>query len=88
MKNCDDPLLPVQTYKTHQRVEQHRYIAYLRPPPPKIKAAISTEWLETYLVGGCYKSADGIKWSFGEIEDDEIFRMYMSRSKKNKPQRP
>ena len=39
-------------------------------------------------MSGCHKKPDGSKWTFGEIDDAELFRMYESRRRKVDPKRP
>lgn len=87
----DDSLLPLQTYKTCQIFEHRRHIAGQRPLPLTIKATMSAEWLKSYLASDCYKKTDSMKRSFEEIDDEELFRVYMpgmSRRKKNDPKTP
>ena len=88
LTDCPDPLVPVQKYKAYFRVESQRYKSGQRPPPLTFKATMQTEWLESYLLSGCHKKADGSKWTFEEIDDEQLFIMYESRRKKVEPKRP
>ena len=83
-----DTLVPVQKYKTYHLVALQQYNAGQRPPPLTFKATIPTEWLESFLLSGCHKKPDGSKWTFEEIDDAELFRMYESRRRKADPKRP
>ena len=88
MKAYPDTLVPVQKYKVYHRVALQQYNAGQRPPPLTFKATIPTEWLESFLMSGCHKKSDGYKWTFEEIDDAELFRMYESRRRKVDPKRP
>ena len=85
---CADPLRTVQKYKAYFRIEIQRFREGLRPKPPTFEATISAVWLEPFLLGGCYKKATGEKWTYEEIDDEELFKMYLSRCKKREPKRP
>ena len=82
LTECADPLVTVQKCKAYQRVELQRYYAGQSPPPLTFKATIRSDWLENFLLSGCHKKPDGSKWTFEEIDDAELFRMYESRRKK------
>ena len=40
------------------------------------------------MTSGCHKTPDGSLWTFEEIDDAELFRMYESRRRLVEPKRP
>lgn len=88
LTDCIDPLRPVQKYKAYFHVEYQRYKEGQRPMPPNFKATMSTTWIENYLMSGLQNKPSVEKWKYEEIDDEELFNMYMYRYKKKEPKRP
>ena len=87
LTKCVDPMKVVQKYKAYFRIESQRYQEGIRPKPPTFKATMPATWLESFLSSGCYKNPSGEKWSYEEIDDEELFKMYLSRCKTTEPKR-
>lgn len=49
---------------------------------------INTEWLERYLKSACHKVTDGTKWTYEEIKNEELFRIYTEKCHKKDTKRP
>lgn len=73
-----DPLVLFHKYKAYHQVKKQRYNEGQRPSPHTFRATIPSTWLKSYLSVGCYKKADGSKWSFDEINDETLFGLYCS----------
>ena len=78
----------VQKYKAYFRIQNQRYQEGMRTRPPSFKASIPAIWLESFLSSGAYKKPSGEKWSYEEIDDEELFTMCLSRCKTTEPKRP
>jgi len=88
LTKCEDPMKVVQKYKAYFRIQNQRYQEGMRPKPPTFKATMPATWLESFLSSGCYKKPIGEKWSYDAKDDEELFKMYLSRCKTTEPKRP
>ena len=84
---CEDPMKVVQNYKAYSRIQNQRYLEGMRTRPPSFKATIPAIWLEAFPSSGAYKKPSGENWSYEDIDDDELFAMYLSRCRTTEPKR-